>query len=219
MPSGVSDEFVRVDALRRYVLSKACHERFRGVGRLRTCERGRKRALCDERHTSTDNTEEEAGLQEETVGSAGGEWAGGCGLGGCNGGDERGLDNGRLAGAGGNGPAGRVVEPGRGGVGGRVGLGQVTGASSVGRVALGDGDGLGHGRGRGGCDVHVTGDRDNVDRLGGRDKAKASGQNGEDALELHFEIDALNPTLAMDIDSCVRRSRVGSSVGRGQRDQ
>jgi hypothetical protein len=52
----------------------------------------------------------------------------------------------------------------------------VRGAVGRGRVALSDGDRLGHGRRRRGGGVGL---------LGG-DQGQASGQDGDDALELHF---------------------------------
>jgi len=58
----------------------------------------------------------------------------------------------------------------------------VTGrAVGSGRVALSDGDCHGHRRRRGGGNVLI------LSRGIGHDQREAGGQDGEDALELHFE--------------------------------
>jgi hypothetical protein len=134
--------------------------------------------LCQKSNTSAQQREHEAGLKDKSVGGTclDGRW--GLRSGGNH--DNRSLNRGGTAGRllGGYCPAGLVVVvPGRGGGDGRVGLGPLmTGAFRRGRVALGDGDRLGHGRRRGGGGVLLAHDHGN-----GR------GQNGEDALELHFD--------------------------------
>lgn len=137
-------------------------------------------------------------MEEEGVGTAGLDSARGLSLGRC-GGDDGGLDDGRLLG--GNCPAAFVlVVPGRLGGDGRVGLAPVTArAIGSGGVALGDGDRPGHLGGGGEGDVLL-------DDVASHSQRGSGGQDGEDALELHFKFYALDAISGIkNIDGATRR--------------
>lgn len=168
------------------------HERFkRKKTRCKQCLA----SLSEESNTGTENTEEDGSVRG---GEAGGGALDDAGLGRSGGGacwllghlndgglgdDRAGGDDAELGGGGGTDRDGGVGEgEGPGGEGGGGGLdrgGGVAGAVGDGWVALRDGDGLrlGEGRGLGGGDV----------LLGGDHHGEAGGQDGEEALELHFE--------------------------------
>lgn len=138
--------------------------------------------LSEESDTSAEDTEEQSGLDKETAGGARGDRGRGSGrLGGSawagrrRGGGGAGVGEGEDRADGGTVGGRRVGDGERPARGGGGGGGSAAGAVAGGRVALGDGDRLGQGLGRGRGDVGLL----------GSDQREASGQDGDDALELH----------------------------------
>jgi len=162
-------------------------------------------ALSQKGNASTQNREQEAGLNENSSGSGSRDSRRGrVGLSGLHN-HSRSLEDRRLRGGhdvgarvrvttGGTDRDGRVGDGVRrnragggdddlrrssgddGGAGSRRRRGSEARAVGDGRVALSDGDGLSHGRGRG---------KGLIDLLSG--ESQASGHKGEEALELHFD--------------------------------